>query len=174
MNGRPVSRVLSFPSRFRRPEEAVICLACIGKTDADIERPTRGNEKRTASLSGRTLITPSYMVLHRIGFACRLPLPETRWSLTPPFHFSPRWPPESGQKSGLFSVAPSYPCGPLAQHKVSCPVVPGLSSAAAYVDAMQRLPGLPFITKIIYALVNNRRANISFRQRGMEKIILLL
>jgi hypothetical protein len=57
------------------------------------------------------------------------------------------------KKSGLFSVAPSYPCGPLAQHKVSCPVVPGLSSAVSYLDALQRLPGLPLVIKIIPALI---------------------
>jgi hypothetical protein len=36
------------------------------------------------------------------------------------------------KKSGTLSVAPPYPRGPLIHHKVSCPVVPGLSSAAAY------------------------------------------
>ncbi len=60
---------------------------------------------------------------------------------------------EAVKKSGLFSVAPSYPCGPLAQHKVSCPVVPGLSSAASYLNALQRLPGLPLNVKIIHAPV---------------------
>jgi hypothetical protein len=49
--------------------------------------------------------------------------------------------------------------------------VPGLSSAASYLSAMQRQPGLPFIEKILYALVNISELNISYQRRAVEKII---
>ena len=50
--------------------------------------------------------------------------------------------------------------GPLLSRKVSCPVVPGLSSAASYLYALQRLPGLPLIVKILYALIFRDTNNI--------------
>src|SRR5512136_1171038 len=68
MSGRSVSRVLSFPSRFRRPEEAVIHLARLFLQGRTLSDPPEGIRSGQPPYQA-SLITPSYLVLHRIGFA---------------------------------------------------------------------------------------------------------
>src|SRR5262245_5061663 len=76
-----------------------------------------------------------YSVLLPVWFTKPLPLPGTRWALTPPFHPYPR------AAGGLLSVALSLGSPPpdVIRHRVSRE--PGLSSHAAFRLSHVRPPG---------------------------------
>jgi hypothetical protein len=111
---------------------------------ADIERPTRRNGKRTVSFFPE--IPGKNSFLH--GLAPErvfqpLLFPKARWALTPPFHSSPRLFFQKEKKGraeySLWHFPSPRQRGALAYRKVSCPVVPGLSSSKI---KLKRLPDL--------------------------------
>lgn len=88
MSGRSVSRVLSYP-QLRTRQSFVWSSRASGRALSDL--PEGIKTDRLLAVAGQQR-TPSCLILHRIRFTCHLPLPEMRWSLTPPFHSSPRAP----------------------------------------------------------------------------------
>jgi len=95
-----------------------------------IERPTPGNKSGQLSHNGKAAMNSLLLglapdkVYMPFAVAGNAAGSYPAISVLTPF--------VEDKKSGLFSVAPLCPCGSLTRRKVSCPVVPGLSSGAAY------------------------------------------
>ena len=85
--GSVFSRQLSPPGRGSHLTG--LCRGCsAAKALSDLPQGIKADRLFVAVLQR----TPCILVLHRTRFTCRLPLPETRWALTPPFHSSPLLP----------------------------------------------------------------------------------
>jgi hypothetical protein len=131
---RPVSRVLYGPDASRRRNVAAIHLGyALLRTSCNLPGRRAGNCPESR-LSYRP-----YSVLLPVWFTVPLPLPGTRWALTPPFHPCRRGP--RAKAGGLLSVALSLGSPPpdVIRHRVS--MEPGLSSPAAFRLSRVRPPG---------------------------------
>ena len=121
----PVSRVLSvhdrsytgrsFLSAFSHPNAP----AAYPRLDA-LRHPLRDGPSLAA-----------YLALLRLGFALPLPLPPTRWALTPPFHPYRHADALAGRRSVFCCTVRHAKLTPRVPRRylATCPVEPGLSSA---------------------------------------------
>jgi len=88
-------KLLKIKKKTRKPDSVLDGHLSRHAVARVLKLPTRRQE------TGRFCL-PAYLALHRMGFAVPPLSPETRWSLTPPFH-------PYHLRGGLISVALSLP-----------------------------------------------------------------